>query len=429
MKRKILVLGIINIFLFAGFVSADSICIKNIDDIKGVSGFSKTWIVDDEGDGDFTEIQTAIDNDALNEGDLILVYSGRYSSVDISGHHKEGLRIEGISEELGEGDDTGKPVTSIYMENCYGNKIYNINLRYFSIRGCNNIEFYNNEICTPAVAVILTDSHYNKIYSNEISYSDLPSDTYAEMPSGFVLDLSNNNEINDNTFYDFDVLMRNSNNNTFKCNVMETTKTVGGGNFDMDDSYYNKIIDNIINADIEMWDCDNNDIRGNTVQKDAGIWLDSSCSNTIVGNTVKDSCYGIILQFACDSNLIYHNNIMDLELVDPGASYTFDDGNSNTWYNSTLKQGNYYDCYEKWHRDKYGTHPTPSDDGVTWDTPYIITDYTPYDDSDNLRDNYPLIKPYGKSKSRSVTFYPRILEKLQLLFPDIFQQLQLLLAF
>ena len=402
---------------------------KNADDDKKILSSSKTWIVDDEGDGDFVEIQDAIDNDALNDGDLIQVYSGKYSFVDIREHHNEGLRIEGISKELGEGDDTGRPVTSIHMNNCHGNKICNINLSYFCIRGCNNSEIYKNEICTRVDAVWLTDCHYNKISSNEISYGYYTlSATYIEVaksigPTGFVLECSTHNEISDNTFYDFGILMDSSNNNTFKSNVIETTKTWGGENFDMDLSYDNKIIDNIINADIEMSYCGNNELRGNTVQNDGGIWLFSSNNNTIVENTVKDSCYGITLLFACDSNLIYHNNIMNLGLVDPGASYAFDDWHTNTWYDSTLKQGNYYSCYEEWHRDKYGTDPAPSDDGITWDTPYLIPDGTEYNESDNSRDNYPLIKAHGKSRSKPTIFYPNILEKLQLIFPKLFQRL------
>lgn len=66
---------------------------------------STTWTVDDEGDGDFTSIQDAID--AATDGDIIEVYSGTYYEHVIIG--KE-LEVLGIDAELGSGSDTGKPV-------------------------------------------------------------------------------------------------------------------------------------------------------------------------------------------------------------------------------------------------------------------------------------------------------------------------------
>ncbi|HEC92394.1 MAG TPA: hypothetical protein ENI51_05290, partial [Candidatus Atribacteria bacterium] len=66
---------------------------------------NRQYIVDDEGDGDYTSIQTAIDH--ANNGDTIMVFSGYYP---------ENLCIEkeifliGIEEEFENGTDTGKPV-------------------------------------------------------------------------------------------------------------------------------------------------------------------------------------------------------------------------------------------------------------------------------------------------------------------------------
>jgi len=65
----------------------------------------KTWIVDDEGNGDYTSIQSAVNG--ANLYDMILVYSGTYNEnviVDIP------LDIIGIDKEYLDGDDTGKPI-------------------------------------------------------------------------------------------------------------------------------------------------------------------------------------------------------------------------------------------------------------------------------------------------------------------------------
>jgi len=67
---------------------------------------SNTWIVDDEGDGDFTTIQDAID--ASVEGDTIEVYSGTY--VENVWLNKNNLEVIGIAEEYGSGGDSGKPI-------------------------------------------------------------------------------------------------------------------------------------------------------------------------------------------------------------------------------------------------------------------------------------------------------------------------------
>ena len=71
-------------------------------------------IVDDEGDGDYTSIQEAIDN--ANPGDVIKVYSGTYDDIlyPDSIIVDKPLTLEGIPEEYGQGSDSGKPVVDGY---------------------------------------------------------------------------------------------------------------------------------------------------------------------------------------------------------------------------------------------------------------------------------------------------------------------------
>jgi parallel beta-helix repeat protein len=80
-----------------------------------------TWIVDDEGDGDFTSIQAAINN--ASAGDTIEVYSGMYIGNVVI---EKSINLEGKSTEYGTGSDTGRPVIygigddnviSVYTEN------------------------------------------------------------------------------------------------------------------------------------------------------------------------------------------------------------------------------------------------------------------------------------------------------------------------
>ncbi len=65
----------------------------------------KIITVDDEGDGNFTSIQDAVDNASI--GDTILIYSGTYhEEVKIN----KTLLIIGVDRELGSGNDIGYPV-------------------------------------------------------------------------------------------------------------------------------------------------------------------------------------------------------------------------------------------------------------------------------------------------------------------------------
>jgi len=65
---------------------------------------ASTWIVDNEGDGDFTSIQAAVD--AAASGDTVDVYSGTYfENVNIN----KSLQLIGKATEYLTGSDTGKP--------------------------------------------------------------------------------------------------------------------------------------------------------------------------------------------------------------------------------------------------------------------------------------------------------------------------------
>ena len=64
-----------------------------------------TISVDNEGDGDYSSIQDAIDN--ATDGDIIEVYSGEYQEKLVVNKQ---ISLIGLDYELGSGDDTGKPI-------------------------------------------------------------------------------------------------------------------------------------------------------------------------------------------------------------------------------------------------------------------------------------------------------------------------------
>ncbi len=97
--RKCFTLGVIFFFIGTSIVPS----------IRSEFPSEKTIItVDDEpGDADYTSIKEAVN--ASNPGDTIEVYSGMYPEEGIR-ILKNNSTLLGISHELGEGDDTGKPL-------------------------------------------------------------------------------------------------------------------------------------------------------------------------------------------------------------------------------------------------------------------------------------------------------------------------------
>jgi|GEM_PF-5435669 len=74
-------------------------------------------LVDDEGDGDYTTISSAIQNS--NSGDIIQVYSGQYCEKIELLHS---ITLEGIPSEYESGEDFGKPI--IYTTENVGSLVF-----------------------------------------------------------------------------------------------------------------------------------------------------------------------------------------------------------------------------------------------------------------------------------------------------------------
>jgi parallel beta-helix repeat protein len=169
---------------------------------KNAGTLSNTWIVDNEGDGDFVTIQAAID--AASAGDIINVYSGVYhESVNIN----KSLQLIGKDTEYLTGSDTGKPeiygtgldnTISVYTNN----QEYPIKISGFIITHSGNhhagVYLEYSKSVEISYNIITMNHHGFQLYYSEtdhISENDISDNDYAA-----IIEFSNYCTISMNNF-------------------------------------------------------------------------------------------------------------------------------------------------------------------------------------------------------------------------------------
>jgi len=176
MKRKCLAVGIILLFVGTCAIpsaTSEQTCGKNI------------ITVDNEpGDADYTSIIDALHN--ASAGDTIEVYSGTYHENYIR-INKSNITLCGISHELGNGNDTGKPRVYSSAEICIDQD--NIVLSGFNITTPSyyygiwlyrtvNVQVLNNN---------LTDGNDIGIFCDYSNYCNISGNTIANCAEGIDL--------------------------------------------------------------------------------------------------------------------------------------------------------------------------------------------------------------------------------------------------
>lgn len=361
---------------------------------------NKSWIVDDEGDGDFIYIQDAVN--IANSNDFIYVYSGNFTRLDII--NKNNLKIFGIDHEFENGSDTGCPRidghklgTVIYVSNSqnieidgfeifnssestYDSGIYFLNCLYVKILNCrisdnyyglfieksdhmeisNNAIINNNISGVPIISSINVQVWNNRLYGNGknglwIVYSHfclIKDNDITNNEKGIYLIGSHDNNISENTI---------SFNNLLGIWVTESSYK---------NTIYNNNISNNEEEGIFNINSDENTIKMNNISKnnDAGIYMKSSSNCNITENTITNNTWGVYAETSYMNmfylNNFYENNKNALELI-----------GLNLWDNGSI--GNFWDDYKGLDENE---------DGIG-DTPYIITP------SLNI-DRYPLFIPW-----------------------------------
>ncbi len=407
MKKIIFIGCVILFFICSNFCIA--IETKNqiiVFDDKNLLLASREIAVDNEGDGNFTTIQEAIDHSL--PGDTIMVYSGTYNeSLFVN---TNGIIIEGINYELGSGNDEGFPIIdggfsgdvifisadNVVVKNLIirnsGQVLFNSGIQIFSdyntIMRCVfygnlygiNINLHDNNVITENIitlnqidGILIFGSTGNSISKNNISDNGHQGIFLLEAEHNIIseneINLNDKDGIQISNFCSFNKIS----DNILNLNGIDGIKIF------FHDNYENIISSNTINYNhwngIHFMDGHDNHVLSNYIHGNHynGIHFGNSDRNKIIGNTISySSNEGIFIFDGSKDNKIYYNNILFNNAKDKG---------SNIWDNGYPLGGNYWTYYNG--LDDNG-------DGIG-DTPY------PIPGGDNV-DRYPIIDSVSPPK-------------------------------
>ena len=301
-----------------------------------------TFYVGGDGPGNYTTIQSAIDN--ASSGDTVFVFNGSYyenvvvtKSINLFGQDKNDTIIRY--------NDPEKCV--IYINTDW------VNISGFNIKGREyGLVLYSskhstisdiNAIANWSTGISVVYSSYNTILGNyapqnnvggiglySSSYNVVTGNNVSSSDFGIILRGSSYNTItgnNANYAFWYGIYLRGSTNNIILVNNASNSKS--GWGINLESSNYNQVIGNIML---------NND--------HGGITISSSSNNIIIGNNASSNLEGIHLS-SSNNNIIYNNYFNN-------TNNAYDDGN-NIWnMNKTLGTnifggpylgGNYWDDY------------------------------------------------------------------------------------
>jgi parallel beta-helix repeat protein len=311
----------------------------------------KTIIVDSNGQGNYTDIQTAIDN--AEDGDTIYVWAGYYnenitvnkgisligngtSNTTINGSgHQDAIKI--IADDV---NITGftllwgytSVIRLIDVENCKidNNHCFNnMNVIYLQASSNNSIEL---NICKGRNGISLINSNFNNITNNNcsrnnygISLTSSSNNTIMHNNCsityiGVNLDSSNNNKIFNNTCLNHSsgIKLRKSFYNMLENNNCSNYIKQGWPGIDLDKSSYNLIANNTC-ANHGWW----------------GIELEQSTNNILFNNTCYFNGWGGINIYRTSDN----NKIISNKLTKNGRGIYVDNSNYNKVFNNTCWDG------------------------------------------------------------------------------------------
>jgi nitrous oxidase accessory protein len=272
-------------------------------------------LVDDDGDGDYTLIQEAVNKS--NAGDLIEVYSGTYFEYNIIISHP--VTIMGIAHELGGGTDTGKPIIKQYV---FLDKIYELIYVISSNVTISNCIFQPyNDTDYNGCGIRLLNSDYCTISDNE----------FQGMGGGISCMDCPNSIIQNNSIFNADsigIYIWSSYDSTIRNNTISNIGWNGIDiNFDLETPYGCSIIQN------HIYNCTEDGIE---VEGSGIIITDNVIENCLTGmeiicnsstfqeNLIADCSVGMKIFCQGENTLIENNeirnNILGMNIDEPDAT-------------------------------------------------------------------------------------------------------------
>jgi len=299
MFKKVLVFGITLLFLgFNIFSFVSSTKISKIQTVTITETGNNSYIVDNEGDGNFTTIQEAIDN--ATNGDIIWVYSGNYSgNIKIN----KTLDIIGIDQEYLNGNDTGNPY--IWGGETYIEHTTAVLFSNFSLLGDPDKDKIKIESANDSYILNCSADYLLLYYSDGISVKNCEFNTKFDYFAGISLYVSSNNLITDNICiggateknYNTGICLQASDNNQLLNNTCIAENSNG------------------TDSAIYLSSSKGNKINGNLCwESDIGIKLEDSNSNYISGNNITmNKNKGVFLILSNNNEIVQNNFIENLE--------------------------------------------------------------------------------------------------------------------
>ena len=402
MFKKGLVLGIIVLFIGAGVIPSTVGIKKKKTTYQPIrSGGYIQDLIDNASDGDTIYIPNGIyyENIVINKS-ISLVGEDKNTTIidgsnigDVICIEAEWVNISGFTiQESGDANyDEGVDIS--FSHNTILGNIISFN--NYGIRIDNNTIYNNiqdNTFSHNQNGIYFYHSSYNNITGNTITYNsgngiDIQYSCDNNFISNntilfngrngiFILYSGNNNVTSNNVCFNIykGISVFDSNLNIISKNNVSSNRNEGTG--------YCK-------AGIVLFDSNLNIVTRNTISSNnhSGIRLgsDFGCSrNTITDNYIINNYYGIYIDYFAEMNPVYHNNFINNTINAHGENH------QNIWYNAKLQEGNYWSDY----KEKYPDAKKKIFKGI-WDIPYEI------EGGDN-QDNYPLIKQWSNTRTRTI---------------------------
>jgi parallel beta-helix repeat protein len=261
-----------------------------IDFSEPVKG-SNVIYVDDGGGGDYSCIQTAIDNASV--GDTVYVHSGIYfenvivnKTITLRGQEPDNTKIVSSGKSTIHVSSSHVNITSLWLQGSKGGTPMEAGIWLENVSDC---EIYDNIITSNDRGIYLEESTYNYIHENDV---------YLNNNSGISLSKSDFNTIESNFVY-----------------------SNGGDGIKLFSSTYNTISNNVINDDGiffgggELSHYNTNDVENNNLVNGKQLCLLKDRSGVIIddihiGQLIIINCYDVTVR-----NLDINNTDWGIEIA------------------------------------------------------------------------------------------------------------------